>query len=117
MVDDVLRCKHRVADALKGTVDGVLHQRWPQSLRSLHQPRVSEHDVGARRTPPAVRFVHVRILLQTVLAEADGNRTRLTGEPGHYGFEDRARHQTRYASAVQPRHQPSVSFERAANGY
>src|SRR3954453_16806051 len=33
------------------------------------------------------------------LAEADGNRTRLTGMPGHYGVEDRARHQTRYASA------------------
>jgi hypothetical protein len=32
------------------------------------------------------------------LAEADGNRTRLTGMPGHNGFEDRARHQTRYAS-------------------
>jgi L-seryl-tRNA(Ser) seleniumtransferase len=32
------------------------------------------------------------------LAEADGNRTRLTGMPGHYGFEDRARHQTRNAS-------------------
>ena len=32
------------------------------------------------------------------MAEADGNRTRLTGMPGHYGFEDRARHQTRNAS-------------------
>src|SRR3954470_22265217 len=35
------------------------------------------------------------------MAEADGNRTRLTGMPGHYGFEDRARHQTRNASAAQ----------------
>jgi L-seryl-tRNA(Ser) seleniumtransferase len=34
------------------------------------------------------------------MAEADGNRTRLTGLPGHNGFEDRARHQTRYASAL-----------------
>src|SRR5262245_16665947 len=34
------------------------------------------------------------------MAEADGNRTRLTGMPGHNGFEDRARHQTRYASGV-----------------
>jgi selenide, water dikinase len=34
-----------------------------------------------------------------VLAEADGNRTRLTEMLGHYGFEDRARHQTRNASA------------------
>ena len=34
------------------------------------------------------------------MAEADGNRTRLTGLPGHNGFEDRARHQTRNASAV-----------------
>jgi len=34
------------------------------------------------------------------VAEADGNRTRLTGMPGHYGFEDRARHQTRNASAL-----------------
>ncbi len=34
------------------------------------------------------------------MAEADGNRTRLTGIPGHYGFEDRARHQTRNASAA-----------------
>jgi hypothetical protein len=32
------------------------------------------------------------------MAETDGNRTRLTGMPGHYGFEDRARHQTRNAS-------------------
>jgi hypothetical protein len=32
------------------------------------------------------------------LAEADGNRTRLTEMLGHYGFEDRARHQTRNAS-------------------
>ena len=34
------------------------------------------------------------------MAEADGNRTRLTEMLGHYGFEDRARHQTRNASAV-----------------
>jgi hypothetical protein len=32
------------------------------------------------------------------LAEADGNRTRLTEMLGHNGFEDRAHHQTRYAS-------------------
>jgi selenide, water dikinase len=31
-------------------------------------------------------------------AEADGNRTRRTELLGPYGFEDRARHQTRYAS-------------------
>jgi hypothetical protein len=36
------------------------------------------------------------------LAEADGNRTRLTEMLGHYGFEDRARHQTRNASASNP---------------
>jgi len=35
-----------------------------------------------------------------VVAEADGNRTRLAGIPGHYGFEDRARHQTRNASTT-----------------
>ena len=32
------------------------------------------------------------------MAEADGNRTRLAEVLGHNGFEDRARHQTRYAS-------------------
>jgi len=32
------------------------------------------------------------------VAEADGNRTRLTEMLGYYGFEDRARHLTRYAS-------------------
>jgi len=32
------------------------------------------------------------------VAEADGNRTRLAGVPGHYGFDDRARHQTGNAS-------------------
>ena len=32
------------------------------------------------------------------MAEADGNRTRRTRIPGPYGFEDRARHQTRNAS-------------------
>ena len=37
------------------------------------------------------------------LAEADGNRTRLTEMLGHYGFEDRARHQTRNASGAHPR--------------
>jgi len=34
------------------------------------------------------------------MAEADGNRTRLTEMLGHNGFEDRAHHQTRYASAA-----------------
>ena len=34
------------------------------------------------------------------MAEADGNRTRLTEMLGHNGFEDRAHHQTRYASGV-----------------
>jgi hypothetical protein len=34
------------------------------------------------------------------MAEADGNRTRLTEMLGHYGFEDRARHQTRNASTT-----------------
>jgi selenide,water dikinase len=34
------------------------------------------------------------------MAEADGNRTRLTEMLGHYGFEDRARHQTRNASGA-----------------
>ena len=34
------------------------------------------------------------------MAEADGNRTRLTEMLGHNGFEDRAHHQTRYASEV-----------------
>src|SRR5699024_11857511 len=32
------------------------------------------------------------------MAEADGNRTRLTEVLGHYGFEDRAHHQMRNAS-------------------
>src|SRR5699024_1872883 len=33
------------------------------------------------------------------VAEADGNRTRLAELLDHNGFEDRARHPTRYASA------------------
>ena len=36
------------------------------------------------------------------VAEADGNRTRLAEMLGHNGFEDRAHHQTRYASAAHP---------------
>ena len=40
------------------------------------------------------------------MAEADGNRTRLTEMLGHYGFEDRARHQTRNASADHCIQQP-----------
>ena len=36
------------------------------------------------------------------MAEADGNRTRLTEVLGHNGFEDRARHQTRNASVGHP---------------
>jgi hypothetical protein len=34
------------------------------------------------------------------VAEADGNRTRLTEMLGHNSFEDCARHQTRNASGV-----------------
>jgi hypothetical protein len=34
------------------------------------------------------------------MAEADGNRTRRTQLLGPYGFEDRARHQTRNASGA-----------------
>jgi hypothetical protein len=34
------------------------------------------------------------------MAEADGNRTRLAEMLGHNGFEDRAHHQTRYASVA-----------------
>ena len=37
------------------------------------------------------------------VAEADGNRTRRTQLLGPYGFEDRARHQTRNASAGHPK--------------
>ena len=36
--------------------------------------------------------------VSAMMAEADGNRTRQTEILGLYGFEDRARHQTRYAS-------------------
>jgi hypothetical protein len=36
------------------------------------------------------------------LAEADGNRTRLTQVLGHVGVEDRAAHQDGYASAADP---------------
>ena len=59
------------------------------------------------------------------MAEADGNRTRLTGIPGHNGFEDRARHQTRNASRrhltgrahrldVSTRRPPTFSVRRSA---
>src|SRR6478736_3021908 len=34
-----------------------------------------------------------RVISRTTLAEADGNRTRLTRMPGHTGFEDREGHQ------------------------
>ena len=46
-------------------------------------------------------------------AEADGNRTRLTEVLGHHGVEDRARHQTRYAStdhSKSPREPPASQF-------
>jgi formate dehydrogenase major subunit len=42
------------------------------------------------------------------VAEADGNRTRLTGIPGHYGVEDRARHQTSNASGRSLRFKPGT---------
>ncbi len=42
------------------------------------------------------------------MAEADGNRTRRTQMLGPYGFEDRARHQTRNASAVTLEGSPDV---------
>jgi hypothetical protein len=43
------------------------------------------------------------------VAEADGNRTRRTRIPGPYGFEDRARHQTRNASALTLMAGPGVT--------
>jgi len=36
------------------------------------------------------------------MAEADGNRTRLTEFLGHVGFEDRGAHQDAYASPRPP---------------
>jgi selenide,water dikinase len=44
------------------------------------------------------------------VAEADGNRTRLTEILGHYGFEDRARHQTRNASAGHSRRSAAKTY-------
>ncbi len=43
------------------------------------------------------------------MAEADGNRTRLAELLDHNGFEDRARHQTRYASGGQRSRSPSAT--------
>ncbi len=50
------------------------------------------------------------------MAEADGNRTRLAEMLGHIGVEDRARHQTRYASTGivgrgAAEHRPAVHRE------
>ena len=49
------------------------------------------------------------------MAEADGNRTRLAEMLGHIGVEDRARHQTRYASTgivgrAPPEHRTAPSL-------
>ena len=44
------------------------------------------------------------------MAEADGNRTRRTQVLGPYGFEDRARHQTRNASAAHPMTCPDSTY-------
>ena len=44
------------------------------------------------------------------MAEADGNRTRLAEMLGHYGFEDRARHQTRNASGAHSRRSPDKTY-------
>lgn len=51
------------------------------------------------------------------MAEADGNRTRLTGVAGHNGFEDRARHQTRYASVSDPIQMATVAVVKAFLGW
>ncbi len=40
------------------------------------------------------------------MAEADGNRTRLTEHVGHYGFEDRGGHQAPDASLNSSQHEP-----------
>ncbi len=89
-----------------------LHEVAPEASQAVLQPRVGQDRVDPRRTPawvvvparscgassPEVLGFETHLLLGG-RAEADGNRTRLTGIPGHYGVEDRARHQTRNASA------------------
>ena len=46
------------------------------------------------RTKRSPIFANSRaVISRTPLAEADGNRTRLTRMPGHTGFEDREGHQ------------------------
>ena len=97
--DDVLGRDLAGAAPVEHLDDRALDPSAPEPLRrpvptpGRRAPRpCAAYDVAGRsRTPPGRR---------RSLAEADGNRTRLTGMPGHYGFEDRARHQTRYASAV-----------------
>ena len=45
------------------------------------------------------------------VAEAEGNRTPLRRDPPHNGFEDRAGHQTRYASQVSKEYLTCVNTQ------
>ena len=68
----------------------------PEPLRRGGQPRVGEQRVGARHAAGAGRSCLHRTQRRRGgrLAEADGNRTRLTEMLGHVGFRGRGGHQT-----------------------
>ena len=120
-VDRVVRHVRRRDLAGPAPVEGRRHHLLDEvpaeSPGRFLQARVGEHGVGAGRGTARIR--HSDLLTDNGpltaqgtaqrLAEADGNRTRLTEMLGHYGFEDRARHQTRYASADHSRRRLSIT--------
>jgi hypothetical protein len=74
--------------------DHALHCCPAQHSHGRNQPGIGEDGIGARHL---ATLVYVASKLP-VVAEADGNRTRLTRMPGHSGFEDREGHQPLDAS-------------------
>ena len=102
-VDDVVRRRRLPARHPSSTsVTTRLHQRRGPAARPRPTSRGSASTASVRGVRGAGRRRCTQRLLPAPVvddvAEADGNRTRLTGMPGHNGFEDRARHQTRNAS-------------------
>ncbi len=97
-VDDALGCQQPLPHLLLGGADPRFDGLAAHPVDRLAQPLVPEHRVGGRDAPARIGLAGLLLgyrgtSLLLALAEADGNRTRLTEILGHVGFEDRGDHQ------------------------
>ncbi len=82
-----------VADPLLDGAHDALDQLAAQPVGGGGHPGVGEQRIGAGHLAAGVGR-RVSLGCGGLLAEADGNRTRLTRLPGHVGFRGRGGHQT-----------------------